>query len=103
MLGCAEAHDLLLNIHEIGRRGSECSFPIFLFVDTPEILGIDEDVLFRLMSHLHQSVLNVEGTPEGQIIMTTGFDEYPNSLRVNVIFNLTLEHRLLERLNSHTQ
>lgn len=66
-------------------------FPKFLLIDTPNTAGIDPEQLKKLYSQLS----NIEGD-NFQIILTTGYDTYPDELASKVREELTDDDKLLK-------
>lgn len=77
---------------------SDVAFPRFLLIDTPETAGIDTEVLKTAVRHLTEVIEN--SAVRCQVIMTTGYDRYPEELESQVFLRLRkIEgERLLQRL-----
>lgn len=70
----------------MGLSSTEVAFPCFLLVDTPETAGIDTEVLKTAIRHLNDVVEGSES--KFQVIMTTGFNRYPEELESKVFLRL---------------
>lgn len=69
-------------------------FPRLLLIDTPENIGIDNDNLKQMIGCLHS--LENPRNLDYQVILSTGVNKFPESLKSNVILNLSKENRLLK-------
>ncbi|WP_097475935.1 hypothetical protein [Escherichia coli] len=69
-------------------------FPRLLLIDTPENIGIDNDNLKQMIGCLHS--LENPRNLDYQVILSTGVDKFPESLKSNVILSLSKENRLLK-------
>lgn len=68
------------------------NYPKFMIIDTLKSEGIDVNKLKELIPYLNE----LEGD-NYQIIMTSGYEEYNNSLKWNIIDKLTDNDKLLKR------
>lgn len=69
-------------------------FPRLLLIDTPENIGIDNINLNRMLSCL--DLLENPNNVDYQIILSTGENKYPESMKDNVIIKLNESNRLLK-------
>lgn len=69
-------------------------FPKLLLIDTPENIGIDNINLNRMISCL--DMLENPNNVDYQVILSTGEDKYPASMKDNVIIELNESNRLLK-------
>lgn len=70
----------------------DINYPKFMIIDTLKSEGIDVNRLKELIPYLNK----LEGN-NYQIIMTSGYEEYPYSLDWNIIDELTDDNKLLKR------
>ncbi|MEJ6122812.1 hypothetical protein MT390_13175 [Vibrio sp. 2-Bac 85] len=66
-------------------------FPRFLLIDTPETHGIDLDNLNLMLS----TIAELSGKNDFQIILSTGVNKYPESLKDNIVMTLSKKNKLL--------
>lgn len=69
-------------------------FPRLLLIDTPENIGIDNINLKRMISCL--DLLDNPNNVDYQVILSTGKNKYPESMKGNVIIKLNESNRLLK-------
>ncbi|SFR16767.1 hypothetical protein SAMN04487773_3755 [Enterobacter sp. kpr-6] len=69
-------------------------FPRLLLIDTPENIGIDNINLNRMISCL--DLLDNPNNADYQVILSTGENKYPESMKGNVIIKLNESNRLLK-------
>ncbi|EKG5018925.1 hypothetical protein O3Q57_004120, partial [Salmonella enterica] len=72
----------------------EIPFPRLLLIDTPENIGIDNANLNRMISCL--DMLENPNDVDYQIILSTGENKYPESMKDNVIIKLDESSKLLK-------
>ncbi|EKN3442223.1 AAA family ATPase [Yersinia enterocolitica] len=72
----------------------EIPFPRLLLIDTPENIGIDNINLNRMISCL--DMLENPNNVDYQVILSTGENKYPNSMKDNVIIKLNEDNKLLK-------
>ncbi len=72
----------------------EIPFPRLLLIDTPENIGIDNINLNRMISCL--DMLDNPNNVDYQVILSTGENKYPDSMKDNVIIKLNEDKRLLK-------
>ncbi|MEQ4658108.1 hypothetical protein AB7Z54_05755 [Providencia manganoxydans] len=72
----------------------EIPFPRLLLIDTPENIGIDNTNLNRMLSCL--DMIENPNNVDYQIILSTGVNKYPESMKNNVIIKLSEDNKLLK-------
>lgn len=84
-----------LTLLHLSLKDENINFPRFLLVDTPDTAGIDDDNLKKAISKIPETVTSGD---EGrcQVILTTGLDMYPDSLKTKVLVSMTRANRLLK-------
>jgi DNA repair exonuclease SbcCD ATPase subunit len=80
-----------LTILKMALKNPKVKFPNFLLIDTPQTAGIDPEELKKLIEQF--AVLPKD---EYQVLLTTGHDLYPDSLKSFVKETLTDEDKLLK-------
>lgn len=76
-----------LTLFQLSLNHPTILFPKFLLIDTPQSSGIDKRNLIKALSQ----AARVEGLENGQIILSTGLDTLPDSIKNKVVIRLEKE------------